>query len=170
MSEQFVFWLIVLALCAIVELVTMGLTSVWFAGGALVAAIVSLFVPYFWVQIIVFAVVSFSMLIFTKPVAVRYFNKGRVKTNAESLIGERAIVVSEIDNIKAIGEVTVNGLDWSARSIVDGIVIPEKAVVVIKKIEGNKLIVDLDESLKGIIRLEKSDALLDPNMIEDQDD
>jgi membrane protein implicated in regulation of membrane protease activity len=170
MSEQFVFWLIVLALCAIVELVTMGLTSVWFAGGALVAAIVSLFCPYFWVQVIVFAAVSFGMLIFTKPVAVKYFNKGRVRTNAESLIGERGIVVSEIDNIKAIGEVTVKGLDWSARSVIDGIVIPEKAVVVIKQIEGNKLIVDLDESLKGVIKLEKSDALLDPGMIDDQDD
>ena len=170
MSEQFVFWLVVLALCAIVELVTLGLTSVWFAGGALVAAIISFFCPYFWVQVIVFAAVSFGMLIFTKPIAVKYFNKGRVRTNAESLIGERGIVISEIDNIKAIGEVTVKGLDWSARSIIDGIVIPEKAVVVIKQIEGNKLIVDLDESLKGVIKLEKSDALLDPGMIDDQDD
>lgn len=170
MGEQFVFWLIVLAICAIVELVTLGLTSVWFAGGALVAALVSLVCPYFWVQVIVFAAVSFGLLIFTKPIAVKYFNKGRVRTNAESLIGERAIVVSEIDNIKAIGEVTVKGLDWSARTLVDGIVIPEKAVVVIKKIEGNKLIVDLDDSLKGVIKLEKSDALLDPGMIEDQDE
>lgn len=170
MSEQFVFWLIVLAACAIVELVTMGLTSVWFAGGALVAAVVSLFVPYFWVQVIIFAAVSFGMLIFTKPVAVKYFNRGRVKTNAESLIGQRAIVVSEIDNIKAIGEVTVQGLDWSARTETDGIVIPEKAVVVIKKIEGNKLIVDLDDSLKGVIKLERSDALLDPGVIEEQED
>ena len=135
-----------------------------------VAAIISFFCPYFWVQVIVFAAVSFGMLIFTKPIAVKYFNKGRVRTNAESLIGERGIVISEIDNIKAIGEVTVKGLDWSARSIIDGIVIPEKAVVVIKQIEGNKLIVDLDESLKGVIKLEKSDALLDPGMIDDQDD
>ncbi len=168
--EQFVFWLIVLAICAVVELITMGLTSVWFAGGALVAACISLVCPFFWVQVIAFIVVSVLLLIFTKPIAVKFFNKGRIKTNAESLIGQRAIVVSEIDNLKGIGEVTVSGLDWSARTEEDGLVIPEKAVVVIKRIEGVKLIVELDESLKGLVKLEKSDVLLSPEHIEEQDD
>ena len=170
MGEQVVFWLIVLAICAVVELVTMGLTSVWFAGGALVAALIALICPYFWVQVVVFIIVSVLMLIFTKPIAVKFFNKGRIKTNAESLIGQRAIVVSEIDNLKGIGEVTVSGLDWSARTLEDGLVIPEKAVVVIRRIEGVKLIVELDDSLKGLIKLEKSDALLSPERIEEQED
>lgn len=170
MGSQVVFWLVVLAICAVVELVTMGLTSVWFAGGALVAACISLICPYFWVQAVAFIVVSVVLLVFTKPIAVKFFNKGRIKTNAESLIGQRAIVVSEIDNLKGIGEVTVSGLDWSARTEEDGLVIPEKAVVVIKKIEGVKLIVELDESLKGLINLEKSDVLLSPEHIEEQED
>ena len=168
--EQVIFWLVVLAICAVVELVTMGLTSVWFAGGALAAALIALVCPYFWVQVVLFIVVSLILLIFTKPIAVKFFNKGRVKTNAESLIGQRAIVVSEIDNLKGIGEVTVSGLDWSARTEEDGLVIPEKAVVMIKRIEGVKLIVELDESLKGLIKLEQSDALLSPERIEEQDD
>ncbi len=168
--EQVIFWLVVLAICAVVELVTMGLTSVWFAGGALAAALIALVCPYFWVQVVLFIVVSLVLLIFTKPIAVKFFNKGRVKTNAESLIGQRAIVVSEIDNLKGIGEVTVSGLDWSARTEEDGLVIPEKAVVMIKRIEGVKLIVELDESLKGLIKLEQSDALLSPERIEEQDD
>jgi membrane protein implicated in regulation of membrane protease activity len=168
--EQVIFWLVVLAICAVVELVTMGLTSVWFAGGALIAALIALVCPYFWVQVVLFIVVSLVLLIFTKPIAVKFFNKGRVKTNAESLIGQRAIVVSEIDNLKGIGEVTVSGLDWSARTEEDGLVIPEKAVVMIKRIEGVKLIVELDESLKGLIKLEQSDALLSPERIEEQDD
>lgn len=168
--EQVIFWLVVLAICAVVELVTMGLTSVWFAGGALAAALIALVCPYFWVQVFLFIVVSLVLLIFTKPIAVKFFNKGRVKTNAESLIGQRAIVVSEIDNLKGIGEVTVSGLDWSARTEEDGLVIPEKAVVMIKRIEGVKLIVELDESLKGLIKLEQSDALLSPERIEEQDD
>ena len=158
--EQVIFWLVVLAICAVVELVTMGLTSVWFAGGALAAALIALVCPYFWVQVVLFIVVSLVLLIFTKPIAVKFFNKGRVKTNAESLIGQRAIVVSEIDNLKGIGEVTVSGLDWSARTEEDGLVIPEKAVVMIKRIEGVKLIVEL----------EQSDALLSPERIEEQDD
>ena len=170
MSEQVVFWLIVLAIAAIVELLTMGLTSIWFAGGAVVACIVAIFVPYFWVQVIIFAAVTLVLLIFTRPVAVRYFNKNRLKTNAEGLVGERAIVVSEIDNLKGIGEVTIRGIDWSARTEVDGTVIPRNAAVIIKRIEGNKLIVDLDESLKGVIKLEESDAMLDPNVIDEQDE
>lgn len=170
MTEQVVFWLVVLALCAIVELITMGLTSVWFAGGALIAALIAFICPYFWVQIVAFIIVSVILLVFTKPIAVKYFNKGRIKTNADSLIGQRAIVVSEIDNLKGIGEVTVSGLDWSARTEEDGLVIPEKAVVVIKRIEGVKLIVELDESLKDLIHLEKSDVLLSPEHIEEQDD
>ena len=170
MTEQVVFWLVVLALCAIVELITMGLTSVWFAGGALIAALIAFICPYFWVQIVAFIIVSVVLLVFTKPIAVKYFNKGRIKTNADSLIGQRAIVVSEIDNLKGIGEVTVSGLDWSARTEEDGLVIPEKAVVVIKRIEGVKLIVELDESLRDLIQLEKSDVLLSPEHIEEQDD
>ena len=170
MSEQVIFWLIVVAACAIVELVTLGLTSVWFAGGALIAALVAIVFPYFWVQIIAFIIVSFVLLFFTKPIAVKYFNKGRIQTNAESLIGQRAIVVSEIDNLKGIGTVTVSGLDWTARTLEDGLVIPERAVVVIRRIEGVKLIVELDDSLKEFVKLEQSDELLNPERIEEQDD
>ena len=170
MTEQVIFWLIVIAVCAIVELFTMGLTSVWFAGGALAAAIVALFCPYFWVQALAFIIIGFVLFFFTRPIAMKYFNKGRIQTNAESLIGQRAIVVSEIDNLKGIGEVTVSGLDWSARCVEDGLVIPEKAVVVIRRIEGVKLIVELDDSLKEIMKLEQSDELLNPERIEEQDD
>lgn len=170
MNAQFIFWLVVLAACAVVELLTMGLTSIWFAAGALVAAIVALFVPYFWVQLVVFVVVSILLLVFTKPIAVKFLNIGKFKSNAESLVGKRAIVTSEIDNLKEIGEVTIQGLDWSARTEQDGVVIPKNAVVVIKKIEGVKLIVDLDESLKNVIKLEESDAMLNPEIIEQQDD
>ena len=170
MTEQVIFWLIVIAVCAIVELATMGLTTVWFAGGALVATIVAFFCPYFWVQVLAFIIVSFVLIIFTRPIAVKYFNKDRVKTNAESLIGQRAIVVSEIDNLKGLGEVTVSGLNWSARTLKDGLVVPEKAVVVIRKIEGVKLIVELDDSFKEFMKLEQSDELLNPERIEEQDD
>ena len=170
MPEQVIFWLIVVAACAIVELVTLGLTSVWFAGGALIAALVAIVFPYFWVQVIAFIIVSFVLLFFTKPIAVKYFNKGRIQTNAESLIGQRAIVVSEIDNLKGIGTVTVSGLDWTARTLEDGLVIPERAVVVIRRIEGVKLIVELDDSLKEFVKLEQSDELLNPERIEEQDD
>ena len=93
------------------------------------------------VQIILFLVVSFLMVFFTRPIAVKYFNKKRVKTNVESMIGRQAIVISEIDNLQGIGQVTVGGQEWSARSEDDDVKIKVGAVVDIMAVSGVKLIV-----------------------------
>ena len=115
------FWLIVLVVLVVIELLTMGLTTIWFAGGALVATIAAVFNTPFFVQVILFLVVSVVLLFFTRPLAVKYFNKDRVRTNAESLVGRQAIVISEIDNLQGIGQVNVGGMEWSARTRIDGV-------------------------------------------------
>ena len=79
-------WLIILVVCIVVELITMGLTTIWFAGGALIAAIAAALSLPLWLQILLFLAVSLVLLYLTRPVAVKYFNKDRVKTNAESLV------------------------------------------------------------------------------------
>ena len=79
---------------------------------------------------------------FTRPVAVKYFNKDRVRTNAESLVGKQAIVISEIDNLQGIGQVTVGGQEWSARTTIEGITLPVGSVVIIRAISGVKLMVE----------------------------
>lgn len=99
-----VFWLVVLVALVVIELLTMGLTTVWFAGGAFVATIAALFHAPLFLQIILFLVVSALLLFFTRPLAVKYFNKDRIRTNAESLVGRQAIVISEIDNLQGIGQ------------------------------------------------------------------
>ena len=134
-------WLIILIICIVVEAATMGLTMVWFAGGSLVAAIAAALRAPVVVQIILFLVVSFLMVFFTRPIAVKYFNKKRVKTNVESMIGRQAIVISEIDNLQGIGQVTVGGQEWSARSEDDDVKIKVGAVVDIMAVSGVKLIV-----------------------------
>lgn len=134
-------WLIILIICIVVEAATMGLTMVWFAGGSLVAAIAAALKAPLVVQIILFLVVSFLMVFFTRPIAVKYFNKKRVKTNVESMIGRQAIVISEIDNLQGIGQVTVGGQEWSARSEDDDVKIKVGAVVDIMAVSGVKLIV-----------------------------
>lgn len=134
-------WLIILIICIVVEAATMGLTMVWFAGGSLVAAIAAALKAPVAVQIILFLVVSFLMVFFTRPIAVKYFNKKRVKTNVESMIGRQAIVISEIDNLQGIGQVTVGGQEWSARSEDDDVKIKVGAVVDIMAVSGVKLIV-----------------------------
>ena len=120
----------------------MGLTTIWFAGGALVSAILAALNAPLWLQIVAFFVVSLILLYLTRPVAVKYFNKDRVKTNVESLIGRQAIVISEIDNLQGIGQVTVGGQEWSARSVKDDVQLPVGSVVVVRSVSGVKLIVE----------------------------
>lgn len=137
-----IFWLVALVLFIVIEIATMGLTTIWFAGGALLAVVASALGLPLAAQIVLFFAVSFILLYFTRPIAVKYFNKDRVKTNAESLVGRQAIVISEIDNLQGIGQVTVGGMEWSARSAEDGTQFPVGSVVNIVAISGVKLIVE----------------------------
>ena len=141
MSEVTI-WLAVLVVCVGIEIATMGLTTIWFAGGALVSAILAALNAPPWLQIVAFFAVSLILLYLTRPVAVKYFNKDRVKTNVESLIGRQAIVISEIDNLQGIGQVTVGGQEWSARSVKDDVQLPVGSVVVVRSVSGVKLIVE----------------------------
>ena len=138
MSSMITIWLIVFVVLVIIEIITMGLTTIWFAGGALVATLAAAVHAPLWVQIVLFLAVSALLLFFTRPVAVKYFNKDRVRTNVESLIGQQA---SEINNLQGIGQVTVNGQEWSARSTDEEAAIPVGCVVIIERVSGVKLIV-----------------------------
>lgn len=135
-------WLIVFVACIVIEIITMGLTTIWFAGGALIAAVGAAFGAPIWLQIVLFVLVSLVLLYFTRPIAVKYFNKDRVKTNAESLVGKQAIVISEIDNLQGIGQVTVSGQEWTARTVDEGVTLPVGSVVIIRGINGVKLMVE----------------------------
>ena len=135
-------WLIVFVACIVIEIITMGLTTIWFAGGALIAAVGAALGAPFWMQVVLMVLVSFVLLYFTRPVAVKYFNKDRVKTNVESLVGRQAIVISEIDNLQGLGQVTVGGQEWTARTVEEGITLPVGSVVVVRAISGVKLMVE----------------------------
>ena len=135
-------WLIIFVACIVVEIITMGLTTIWFAGGSLVASVAAAIGAPLWLQIVLFVAVSLLLLYFTRPIAVKYFKKDRVKTNAESLVGKQAIVISEIDNLQGIGQVTVGGQEWSARTTEEGITLPVGSVVIIRAISGVKLMVE----------------------------
>ena len=135
-----IFWLIVIVVMAVIEIITMGLTTIWFAGGALVAFIASLLGANLLIQIILFVVVSVILLAVTRPLAVEYFNKDRTKTNVDSLVGKTAVVLQDIDNLKAQGQVSVDGQEWTARAV-DDTVISKDAHVEIVKISGVKLLV-----------------------------
>ena len=105
-----IFWLILFIILLIIEICTLGLTTVWFAIGALVSWILALLQVSLPVQVIVFLVVSILLFILTRPIAIKYFNRDREKTNADGLIGQVAIVTEAIDAIQSTGVVVINGM------------------------------------------------------------
>lgn len=136
-----ILWLVALVVFIVIEILTTGLISIWLAAGALVSFFVALAGFNIWVQLGVFFVVSILLLLFTKPVVQKRFNKDTVKTNAEGLIGRTAKVTSTINNIEGTGTVFINGLEWTARVRDDAQIIPEGTIVTIEEISGVKLIV-----------------------------
>ena len=143
-----IMWLAVLVILVIGELATMGLTTIWFAGGALIATVIAALEGPVWLQFVCFVVVSLVLLVLTRPVAMRYFNQNREKTNADSLVGKQAIVTLDINNLLGTGQVMLNGMEWSARSAKDDVKIEAGAVVVVKGISGVKVLVEPQEMEK----------------------
>ena len=142
MDYFLILWLVLLIVFVIAEIATVGLTTIWFAGGALVAIFLALAGMPFFVQMIAFLVVSLVLLFCTRPLAMNYFNRERVKTNVDDLVGKQAIVLTDIDNLQGTGQVSLNGMEWTARAWEEGKAIPEGAVVTVKAIQGVKLLVE----------------------------
>ena len=140
METTSICWLAVFVLLIVIELATMGLTTIWFAGGAVAGFIASMLGANVVIQAVVFFVVSIVLLIFTRPFAVRYINSNKTKTNIDGLIGQEALVLEEINNIRETGCARLEGKEWTARSV-DDTVIPTDTVVIVERIEGVKLIV-----------------------------
>lgn len=124
-------WLAVFVVCIGLEAASMALTSIWFAGGALIACVLSIAGVNLYIQMAVFVVVSFLLLYSTRPLALRYINQKTVRTNVDALVGKKARVTAEIDNDEARG---------TARSA-DGSRIPRDTMVQIQAVSGVKLIV-----------------------------
>ena len=140
-----IIWLVILIVLLVIEVITLGLSTIWFAGGALAAFIAALLGANVAVQVVLFLAVSIILLIFTRPVVMSMLNTHKTATNAESLIGEQAIVTQTINNLMGRGEVFINGLEWMARSQQDNDTIEKDTVVRILRIDGVKLIVERKE-------------------------
>lgn len=130
-------WLLLFVVLIIIELLTVNLTTIWFAFGSLVAYILSFFVSDIMIQTIIFLVSSIILLIFTRPIVKKFLLNKEVKTNADMLIGKTCVVTKEITRNET-GEVKVNGQYWSAKANKK---IKAGSEAKILSIEGVKLIV-----------------------------
>lgn len=134
------FWSAAIVIFLVIEGVTAGLASIWFAIGSAAALISALFGAPVWLQIVWFVIISGVTLFFTRPLAKKYVNSRTVPTNADRLIGMEGIVTERIDNLKGTGQVAIDGKTWTARSAGDEI-IEKSAKVNALEISGVKLIV-----------------------------
>ena len=135
-------WLAVMSVLIIIEIITVGLTTIWFAGGALVAMLIATLGGGTILQVVVFLVVSLVLLIFTRPFALKYINSTRIKTNYEGIIGKVVRITEDVDNINGTGCATVNGQEWTVRSVNDNNKIEAGKLAKVVNIKGVKLIVD----------------------------
>ena len=143
-----IYWLIAFIILIGIELLTMALTTIWFAGGAFAAFLLSLFGVGIKVQLVTFVIVSFALLLFVRSWAMERINRKTTKTNADSLVGTQARVLSEVNNQLETGTVLAGGQEWTARSVQDDVICPTDRMVQVKEIRGVKLIVELIEEEK----------------------
>lgn len=147
MENLFIFWIGLLIIFLIVEIATVGLTSIWFAGGALAAVIAYVAGGPLWLQIVLFFAVSFLLLYFTRPWALKFVKPKNVKTNYEELEGKTVRVVEEVNNIEGRGKAVYNGMDWSARSEQDDITFAPEELAEVVRVSGVKLILRKKEDI-----------------------
>lgn len=135
-----IFWLILVAVMLVIEIFTMGLTTIWFSLGAVAAAIAAGLGAPLWVQILLFTVVSVVIMILVRPFALKVMDRNRTKTNIDEVIGQQAEVIEAIDNQREQGRVRFRGVEWMARSV-DGSTMAAGDVVTVEAVSGVKLLV-----------------------------
>ncbi len=108
------FWLGLAVVLAIVEAATAGLVTIWLVLGALVAWVSALIGLPFVFQLFIFLIVSYVLLILTRPVIKKWLSHKKVKTNADRFIGQIGLVTEKIDAVEGTGQVKVGGQIWSA--------------------------------------------------------
>ena len=136
-----IFWLILAVVMFVLEATTAQLVSIWFALGAVGGCITSIFTDVLWIQIVVAVLVTLITLLVTRPLAKRLTQVKLTHTNSDKYIGKDGVVTIAIDNVSATGQVKVGYSVWSAKSA-DGNVIEKDSKIVVKAIEGAKLVVE----------------------------
>lgn len=135
-------WIGLFIILLIIEVFTVGLTTIWFAIGALAAAGANTLGANLTIQIIVFLAVSIVLMIFTRPWAAKHLNKNRLKTNYESKIGEVIKITERVDNLRQTGRSIVDGQEWTVRSQDNNVILEKDELAKVISVSGVKLIVE----------------------------
>ena len=141
--EQFMWivWLALFVITLLIEASGPAIVSIWFSVGALIALIVS-FIPgvQWWIEVIVFAVVSVATLIALRPMIKRFTGRNSIKTNVDSFVGKKGYVIEDITLLKP-GAVKIGDVSWTAIPVNEDDKILEEEIIEVVAVNGNKLIV-----------------------------
>ena len=140
MNWEAIFWLAAMVVFIAAEAMTVSLVSIWFAAGALGAIIVALVGGGLVLQVTVFLALAVALLLSLRSIVRKHFTPHVTKTNIDSVIGATGIVVTPVNNIAALGQVQINGMEWSARSS-ENTHIPAGTMVRVDRVEGVKVFV-----------------------------
>ena len=140
-NPYIILWVVLVIICILVELATVGLTAIWFAAGALVSLAAAALGANPIVQIILFLAVSIVLLAATRPCAKKYINSRTQSTNADSLIGQTIQIKERVSNMDQTGMAVVHGQEWTVRTRNDNEIIEPGEKAKILAISGVKLIV-----------------------------
>ena len=139
--EAAIIWIALIIIFAVVEIITIGLTSIWFAGGAVVALLVDAAgLGPVW-QFAAFVVVSVILLV------LKYMKPRLVKTNYEAAVDKNVCLTEAVDNIKGTGTAVLNGQEWTARAYEDGKTFEAGMIVKVKEIRGVTLYVTESDAM-----------------------
>ena len=141
MNWAAIIWFVIMAVFLIVEAACpFHLVSIWFAAGALVSLVISMLGGELWLQIIAFCIVSGALLAGLWPFIRKFLNPHLTATNVDAVIGTEGIVTADIDNLNAVGQVKLGGMEWTARST-SGDKISAGTRIRVDRIEGVKAFV-----------------------------
>ena len=140
MNWEAIFWLAAMVVFIAAEAMTVTLVSIWFAAGALGAVLVALMGGGVVLQVTVFLALAGALLLSLRSVVRKRFNPRITRTNVDSVVGATGIVLTPVNNIAALGQVQLGGVEWSARST-DNTHIPAGTLVKVDRIEGVKVFV-----------------------------
>lgn len=147
MSMGVLIWLGILIVMLLAEAATVGLATIWFAAGALVAMIAAALGVNVIVQLILFFAVSIVLLYYTRPIALRYFTPKKIRTNYENALDKTVKVTERVDNANETGTAVLNGQEWTARAKDDAVIIEAGQLAKVTAVEGVKLILVPQDSV-----------------------
>lgn len=135
---MFYLWLLIIVLLAVIEVMTVNLTTIWFVISGLLSLIISFLIDNFLLELSIFVIGGIVLLMTTRPFLTKFLKKSNVQTNADRIIGMKGIVTEEI-SINKTGEVKVDGKRWTAFSDSE---LKIDSIVRILEIDGVKLKVE----------------------------